>query len=357
MIHAQRPELFDYTTLDPNDNFNNLNHAFEMAQRNFGIPKLLDAEDMDVDKPDEKSVLTYVSSFYHTFAKMKTEALGGKRIGKIIKFLSDIDKLIEAYEQQVFEMQQWIQTKIKKHYDFVFPNSLDSIKSLMLTFNKEYRAIEKTAKFEQKSMLAANFYNINMKLTSQKQAKYQPPEGRTLHDLETAWKQLEDAEHERDLALKKELNRQEQLEQSYAQFDKKAKLREDWLSEMANILSNSLVSDTSQIEATFRKQEAIGTDMHARSDRFSQLDQLAKKLINEDYFFKEIVRKRNQQIQITYDSLLEQLKRRKATLSSFQELESLFNEMERLKNEMLELEVNNFKISYFLQCSTDGKNI
>ena len=256
--------------------------------------------------------------------------------------MTEIEKMIEMYETQIADMQQWIKKKIKEHYDFVFPNSLDAIKSLMLTFNKGYRTIEKPPKFKQKNILAAHFYNINMKLTAQSHPKYMPADGKTLHDLEAAWSQLEKAEHERDLALKKELNRQEQLEQLYAKFDKKAKLREDWLSEMANILNNSaLVLDTSQIDATFRKQEAIGTDMHARAERFNRLEQLAKNLINEDYFFKETVRKRNQQIQFTYANLLEQFERRKATLSTFQELELLFQEMERLKNEMLLLEVIN----------------
>lgn len=340
LVHSQRPDLFDFSSLNASNHHENLNHAFDMAQKHLGISKLLDAEDIDVDKPDEKSVLTYVSSYFHTFARMKTEAVGGKRIGKVIGHLIDIEKMIETYESQVHEMQQWIHSKIKKHCDFVFPNSLDAIKSLQLTFNKEYRMHEKPPRFKQKSLLAAHFYNINMQLTSQKQAKYQPADGRTLHDLEAAWSRLEKAEHERDMALKKELNRQEQLEQLYAKFDKKAKLREDWLSEMANILSNSLVSDTSQIEATFRKQEAIGTDMHARTDRFTRLDSLAKNLINEDYFIKETVRKRNQQIQFTFSTLLEQFEKRKATLATFQELESLFKEMERLKNEMLELEVS-----------------
>ncbi len=259
----------------------------------------------------------------------------------MIGFLTEIEKMIETYESQMTEIHQWIRRKISEHQDFIFPNSLDAIKSLQLTFNKGYRAIEKPPKFKQKNLLAANFYNINMKLTAQKHPKYMPADGKTLNELELAWSSLEKAEHERDLALKEELNRQEQLEQLYAKFDKKAKLREDWINEMAVILSNSaLLSDTSQIDATFRKQEAIGADMHARAERFARLDQLAKNLINEDYFFKETVRKRNQQIQMTFNNLLEQFERRKATLATFQELELLFQEMERLKNEMLQLEVN-----------------
>jgi spectrin beta len=83
LIHSHRPDLFDYNSLVPTDYYTNLNHAFEIAQKYLGISKLLDAEDMDVDKPDEKSVLTYVSTYFHTFAKMKQEAVGGKRIGKV----------------------------------------------------------------------------------------------------------------------------------------------------------------------------------------------------------------------------------------------------------------------------------
>lgn len=105
--------------------------------------------------------------------------------------------------------------------------------------------------------------------------------------------------------------------------------------------SSSHQSATSQIDATFRKHEAIGADINARGERFSRLDQLAKVLVNEDYFYKETVKKRNQQIQMAYTNLLNQFDKRKATLASFQELALLFQEIESLKNEMLELEVHN----------------
>jgi spectrin beta len=72
----------------PSDHYFNLNNAFDIAHKHLGISKLLDAEDIDVDKPDEKSVLTYVSTYFHTFAKMKDEAVSGKRIGKVSIFFS-----------------------------------------------------------------------------------------------------------------------------------------------------------------------------------------------------------------------------------------------------------------------------
>lgn len=39
--------------------------------------------DVNVDYPDEKSIMTYVASYYHYFSKMKTVEVSGSRIGKV----------------------------------------------------------------------------------------------------------------------------------------------------------------------------------------------------------------------------------------------------------------------------------
>ena len=39
--------------------------------------------DVNTENPDEKSIITYVVSFYHYFSKMKALIVEGKRIGKV----------------------------------------------------------------------------------------------------------------------------------------------------------------------------------------------------------------------------------------------------------------------------------
>lgn len=55
--------------------------------------------------------------------------------------------------------------------------------------------------------------------------------------LPQAWERLEKAEHERELALRNELIRQEKLEQLARRFDRKAAMRETWLSENQRLVS------------------------------------------------------------------------------------------------------------------------
>jgi hypothetical protein len=46
-------------------------------------PRWSFSSDVNVDQPDEKSIITYVATYYHYFSKMKALAVEGKRIGKV----------------------------------------------------------------------------------------------------------------------------------------------------------------------------------------------------------------------------------------------------------------------------------
>lgn len=48
-----------------------LNTAFDVAESKLGIARLLDADDVDVQKPEEKSIMTYVAQFLHKYPEPK----------------------------------------------------------------------------------------------------------------------------------------------------------------------------------------------------------------------------------------------------------------------------------------------
>ena len=77
IIRKHRADLIQYDKLSKSNAIYNLNHAFETADKEFGLVKLLDAEDVFVDTPDEKSIITYVVTYYHYFSKLKQETTQG----------------------------------------------------------------------------------------------------------------------------------------------------------------------------------------------------------------------------------------------------------------------------------------
>lgn len=67
-----------------------------------------------------------------------------------------------------------------------------------------------------------------------------------------AWERLEKAEHERELALRNELIRQEKLEMLAARFDRKAAMRETWLSENQRLVSQVVKNELKKCNSWLR---------------------------------------------------------------------------------------------------------
>ncbi|RXG70198.1 Nesprin-2, partial [Armadillidium vulgare] len=58
LIHCINPRLVNLQSMSNSTNKARLDLAFRLAERDLGIARLLDSEDVDVDKPDEKSLMT-----------------------------------------------------------------------------------------------------------------------------------------------------------------------------------------------------------------------------------------------------------------------------------------------------------
>uniref|UniRef100_A0A8C2E4M4 Spectrin beta chain n=1 Tax=Cyprinus carpio TaxID=7962 RepID=A0A8C2E4M4_CYPCA len=350
IVHKHRPDLIDFDNLKRSNAHYNLQNAFNVAEKELGLTKLLDPEDVNVDQPDEKSIITYVATYYHYFSKMKALAVEGKRIGKVLDYAIEADQLIEKYETLASELLQWIEQTIVTLNDRQLANSLNGVQNQLQAFNT-YRTVEKPPKFTEKGNLEVLLFTIQSKMRANNQKVYMPREGKLISDINKAWERLEKAEHERELALRNELIRQEKLEMLAARFDRKAAMRETWLSENQRLVSqDSFGVDLGAVEAATRKHEAIETDIQAYGERVAAVEAVARELEAEGYHEVRRILARRDNVLRLWEYLKELLAARRERLFAHRDLQRLLQEMSYIMDWMEDMESR-------LQSQDNGKHL
>uniref|UniRef100_A0A665U3S2 Spectrin beta chain n=1 Tax=Echeneis naucrates TaxID=173247 RepID=A0A665U3S2_ECHNA len=350
IVHKHRPDLIEFDNLKRSNAHYNLQNAFNVAEKELGLTKLLDPEDVNVDQPDEKSIITYVATYYHYFSKMKALAVEGKRIGKVLDYAIEADQLIEKYETLASELLQWIEQTIVTLNDRQLANSLSGVQNQLQAFNS-YRTVEKPPKFTEKGNLEVLLFTIQSKMRANNQKVYMPREGKLISDINKAWERLEKAEHERELALRNELIRQEKLEMLAARFDRKAAMRETWLSENQRLVSqDNFGTDLGAVEAATRKHEAIETDIGAYWERVAAVEAVAKELEAERYHDVRRILARRDNVLRLWEYLKELLVARRERLNAHRDLQRLFQEMRYIMDWMADMKGR-------LQSQDSGKHL
>ncbi|KAK7086764.1 Spectrin beta chain, non-erythrocytic 1 [Halocaridina rubra] len=150
LIHAHRPDIIDFDSLKPDEPIKNLNNAFDVAHKELGVDKILDAHDIAQMDPDEKSILTYLASLYQTIGHMRRPDP---------KLLKSNDDAKAYYESLASELMKWILAKISALENRDFPNSLEGITNLEKDFYT-YRTTEKPPKHETRLLLAKTLFTL-----------------------------------------------------------------------------------------------------------------------------------------------------------------------------------------------------
>ncbi|CAL1544282.1 unnamed protein product [Lymnaea stagnalis] len=137
LIHNIRPDLVDMDQIRRQQARVNLEHAFSTAESELGIPRLLDPEDVDVDKPDEKSIMTYVAQILKAYPAAAAFGLPGLDIDSADKELKAYNNLMAWLNGEAKDVLATTQGDItdrdKEFSDFLeFKKELDSRKPLYL---------------------------------------------------------------------------------------------------------------------------------------------------------------------------------------------------------------------------------
>ncbi|XP_049750726.1 dystonin isoform X11 [Elephas maximus indicus] len=237
IIHKYRPDLIDMNTVAVQSNIANLEHAFYVAEK-IGVIRLLDPEDVDVSSPDEKSVITYVSSLYDAFPKVPE---GGEGISA-----NDVEVKWIEYQNMVNYLIQWIRHHVATMSDRTFPNNPVELKALYNQY-LQFKETEIPPKETEKSKIKRLYKLLEIWIEF---GRIKLLQGYHPNDIEKEWGKLIIAMLEREKALRPEVERLEMLQQIASRVQRDSVACEDKLI----LARNALQSDSKRLESGLQFQ-------------------------------------------------------------------------------------------------------
>ncbi|XP_029570706.1 alpha-actinin-4 isoform X3 [Salmo trutta] len=329
LIHRHRPELIDYDKLRKDDPLTNLNNAFEVAEKYLDIPKMMDAEDIvNTARPDEKAIMTYVSSFYHAFSGAQKAETAANRICKVLAVNQENEHLMEDYEKLASDLLDWIRRTIPWLENRAPEKTMAEMQQKLEDF-RGYRRVHKPPKVQEKCQLEINFNTLQTKLRLSNRPAFMPSEGRMVSDINGSWHNLEGAEKGYEEWMLNEIRRLERLDHLAEKFRQKATIHESWTDGKEAMLTQKdyETASLSEVKALLRKHEAFESDLAAHQDRVEQIAAIAQELNELDYYDSPSVNSRCQKICEQWDALgsltqsrRESLERTEKQLESIDEL-------------------------------------
>lgn len=232
LIHRYRPDLVDMERVQVQSNRENLEQAFEVAER-LGVTRLLDAEDVDVPSPDEKSVITYVSSIYDAFPKVPE---GGEGISA-----TEVDSRWQEYQSRVDSLIPWIRQHTILMSDKSFPQNPVELKALYNQYI-HFKETEILAKEREKGRIKELYKLLEVWIEF---GRIKLPQGYHPNHVEEEWGKLIVEMLEREKSLRPAVERLELLLQIANKIQNGALNCEEKLT----LAKNTLQADAAHLES------------------------------------------------------------------------------------------------------------
>ncbi|XP_065369775.1 dystonin isoform X12 [Calliphora vicina] len=200
LVHRNRPDLLDWRKARNDRPRERLENAFHIVEKEYGVTRLLDPEDVDTNEPDEKSLITYISSLYDVFPEPPA-----------IHPLFDMESQRRVHEYRDLAQQfiYWCREKTAYLQERSFPPTLIELKRLLSDL-QHFRNEEVSVRKREKSKLVQIYKELERYFESIGEIDVETelrPEA-----IEKAWYRMQTALQDREMILQQEIDRLERLQ-------------------------------------------------------------------------------------------------------------------------------------------------
>jgi Ca2+-binding EF-hand superfamily protein len=229
--------------------------------------------------PDERSVMTYVSEYYHRFAQQGVKELAARRVNKFLAFAKNINTRKAEYEKRAKTLQEWVAGAGTQLSEYKFGDTLDEAKAAQAHL-RNLVVTEEPPMQGEKLDLETLFAEIQTELKVNDRAPYTPPGGLSPEAIEDSMIKLSETERKFGASVRENRFRFIKKEESKLSEEKIAEFKESFQHFDANknnqldrtefkaacTVMNVPVKDEKVFEAVFLKATEGAT--HVSEDQF-----------------------------------------------------------------------------------------
>ncbi|XP_044265473.1 dystonin isoform X23 [Tribolium madens] len=284
IIHRNRPDLIDWRSVKTQRASERMETAFYIAEREYGVTRLLDPEDVDTHEPDEKSLITYISSLHEVFPEPPA-------IHPL--YDSGAQQRVYEYRELASSLHIWMREKYTLMTDRSFPNTLIEMKKIATELSR-FRTDELPPRQRDKNYLNQLFRDLEKYFKALGEVDVEPE----LHidNIERNWQRLMGAYQERDRHVQDEIKRLEKLQRLAEKVHREIKQTDSGLDTIERTIGNEsrriermhpleakkiadqLDQDLANAEASI---QGLTTDVNTlRNGRYPQAGELDKRVKN-----------------------------------------------------------------------------
>ena len=268
LINRFRPEVLNYNALNKDNSLENCQKAFD-ACRQIGLYVYLDPEDIADVQPDEKSVVTQVSEFFHFFAgESKVEAMAD-RLRRTIAIQREIDALKSNYEQQARACMQAMAVSNNEITADNYEKSVPGIKAKLIEVIR-YSRVARPNIAELRGAALKTWAQLVARCKATSRPSPVPPQGLEPETLTQCLNQLDDVASNRRSQLSEEHKAaQAKLIEEFDTNCHNVKLHCDNVNQQCNSLQGPLVQQKNtlaQLENTVQQLHGFVQQLQAPYD-------------------------------------------------------------------------------------------
>ncbi|KIM25787.1 hypothetical protein M408DRAFT_330981 [Serendipita vermifera MAFF 305830] len=255
LIHRHRPDLLDYHALDKEDRYGNTKLAFDIAERELGIAQILEVDDLcSVDRPDERSVMTYIASYFHAFSSMDQAETVSRRVEKFADLMQSVWISRNDYERRVRALLESMRAQVVSWSSATFDGTYQFAKAQSISFN-EYKSSVKRDWVTERQDLVSLFGNVQTKLKTYGLKPWVPSPQSSPQALESQWEALLIAEAKRSRQINAEIRGiKDRLRKRFAELA-------DGFEQQLRLFSSELAEVEGDLEVQKAKVQAMSDDL------------------------------------------------------------------------------------------------